>query len=191
MQGKIIGIFNHAFKDHCWANDICYYDPESPYVVFDISESKKTIVDELKQLRYERMVASEQALTAEVEKKTAELQEAKIELEAYSKKLEQKVAERTAELVKINNDLQNEINIRQAAEAKKELLIEDLQQTLREVKTLRGLLPICSACKKVRDDKGYWNQIESYISDHSEAQFSHSLCPECVKKLYPDLGSHK
>ncbi len=56
-----------------------------------------------------------------------------------------------------------------------------------EVRTLSGLLPICASCKNIRDDKGYWNQIESYIHKHSEAEFSHSICPECAKKLYPDL----
>lgn len=64
---------------------------------------------------------------------------------------------------------------------------EKLQEALNEVKKLSGLLPICSACKKIRDDKGYWSQIESYISDHSEALFNHSICPKCAKKLYPDL----
>ena len=64
---------------------------------------------------------------------------------------------------------------------------QELQTLLDNVKTLRGLLPICSNCKKIRDDKGYWNQIESYVSKHSEAQFSHSICMECAKKLYPDL----
>jgi hypothetical protein len=67
------------------------------------------------------------------------------------------------------------------------MLILDLQKSLKEVKALRGLLPICSSCKKVRDDKGYWNQIESYIQERSDAEFSHSICPECAKKLYPDL----
>lgn len=57
----------------------------------------------------------------------------------------------------------------------------------KEIKVLRGFLPICASCKKIRDDKGYWNQIESYIRDHSEAQFSHSICPDCAKKQYPDL----
>lgn len=52
---------------------------------------------------------------------------------------------------------------------------------------LKGLLPICANCKSIRDDKGYWNQIESYIHQHSEARFSHSLCPDCTKKLYPDI----
>lgn len=56
-----------------------------------------------------------------------------------------------------------------------------------EVITLRGFLPICASCKNIRDDKGYWNQIESYIRDHSEVEFTHSVCPDCIKKLYPDI----
>ena len=56
-----------------------------------------------------------------------------------------------------------------------------------KIKTLSGLLPICAGCKKIRDDKGYWNQIENYISEHSEAEFSHSLCNDCIDKLYPSL----
>jgi hypothetical protein len=62
-----------------------------------------------------------------------------------------------------------------------------LEDALSQLKTLSGLLPICSSCKKIRDDSGYWNQIERYIQDHSEAEFSHSICPECLKRLYPDL----
>jgi hypothetical protein len=62
-----------------------------------------------------------------------------------------------------------------------------LEKALDEIKQLSGLLPICASCKKIRDDKGYWNQIEAYISQHSEAQFSHSVCPECTQKLYPDI----
>ena len=72
-------------------------------------------------------------------------------------------------------------------EKEREKLITDLQQALSEVNKLSGMLPICSSCKKIRDDKGYWNQIETYISEHSEALFSHGLCPECIKKLYPDI----
>ena len=131
-------------------------------------------------------MASEQELAAKVDQKTAELQQAKEEIEQYSRTLEQKVAERTADLVNANKQLQDEIETRKEAEEKKERLILDLQNTLQEVRTLRGLLPICSSCKKIRDDKGYWNQIEGYISDHSEAQFSHSLCPQCAEKLYGD-----
>jgi len=63
----------------------------------------------------------------------------------------------------------------------------DLSAAMAEVKTLRGMIPICSSCKKIRDDQGIWNQIEVYIRDHSEADFTHSICPECIKKLYPEF----
>jgi hypothetical protein len=66
-------------------------------------------------------------------------------------------------------------------------LIEKLQQALSEVETLRGLLPICACCKKIRDDKGYWNHIEAYLRKHAHAEFTHTLCPDCVKQYYPDL----
>lgn len=68
-----------------------------------------------------------------------------------------------------------------------EEIINELNRALAEVKTLTGLLPICSICKKIRDDKGYWKQIEQYISDHSDAEFSHSICQECAAKYYPEM----
>jgi len=80
-----------------------------------------------------------------------------------------------------------DITERKRMEEEREKLIDELQEALANIKTLRGLLPICSYCKKIRDDKGYWNQIESYIRDHSGAEFTHGMCPECLKKLYPDL----
>jgi hypothetical protein len=76
---------------------------------------------------------------------------------------------------------------RKEFENEREKLIIEFQAALAQVKQLSGLLPICSSCKKVRNDQGYWTQIEEYVSDHSEADFSHGLCPDCVKKLYPDL----
>jgi hypothetical protein len=69
--------------------------------------------------------------------------------------------------------------------------IAELQAAMSNVNQLSGLLPICASCKKIRDDQGYWTQIEAYIRDHSEAEFSHSICPDCIKKLYPDLGNKK
>ena len=59
-----------------------------------------------------------------------------------------------------------------------------LRDALNQVKMLTGLIPICASCKKIRDDKGYWNQLETYIQEHSEAEFSHGICPDCMKKLY-------
>ncbi|MCK5404292.1 MAG: hypothetical protein KAI75_03645 [Desulfobulbaceae bacterium] len=81
-------------------------------------------------------------------------------------RLDQKVKERTSELEEANRNL---------------------QEALTKVKTLSGFIPICASCKKIRDDKGYWNQIEAYIQKHSNAEFSHGICPECLKKLYPEF----
>jgi len=72
------------------------------------------------------------------------------------------------------------------AEADRENAIRKLEQALAEIKTLRGILPLCSFCKKIRDDKGYWERVDVYINKHSEADISHSVCPECMKKHYPD-----
>jgi len=79
-----------------------------------------------------------------------------------------------------------DISKRKQIEEERNQLIKRLQDSLAKIKTLSGMLPICASCKKIRDDKGYWNQIETYIHNHSEAQFSHGICPECAKKLYPD-----
>jgi PleD family two-component response regulator len=67
----------------------------------------------------------------------------------------------------------------------------ELQEALGEVKQLRGFLPICSSCKSIRDDQGYWKSIETYISNHSEATFTHSICPDCINKFYPDYAPPK
>jgi hypothetical protein len=84
-----------------------------------------------------------------------------------------------------------DITVAKQLEQEREHLIADLQDALSKVRTLSGLLPICASCKKIRDDRGYWNQIESYIRKHSKAEFSHGICPECAKKLYPDLDIHQ
>lgn len=76
---------------------------------------------------------------------------------------------------------------KEAAEVEKERLIKELTTALSDVKQLSGMLPICSNCKKIRDDEGYWQNVESYIGAHSEALFSHGICPDCIKKLYPDM----
>lgn len=70
--------------------------------------------------------------------------------------------------------------------------IKEISEHLRsEIKNLRGIIPICASCKRIRDDKGYWQQVEAYVRDHSEAEFSHGICPECVKRLYGDLLEEK
>jgi len=98
----------------------------------------------------------------------------------------------SAQIIPINNQefiLSSicDITERKWVELEREKLIRELQEALARVKQLSGMLPICASCKKIRDDKGYWNQVEVYIRDHSEAEFSHGICPECKEKLYPGL----
>ncbi len=99
--------------------------------------------------------------------------------------LETRVESRTLELSAANQLLRQEIAERRRAEQEREKLIEELQDALNSIKTLKGLIPICASCKKIRSDEGYWQQIEEYIRDHSDAEFSHGLCPDCARKLYP------
>lgn len=98
-------------------------------------------------------------LARDMEKMSESIQKQKAHIQKSHDELEERVKERTIEL----------------------------EEALSEIKTLKGIIPICSYCKKIRDDQGYWNQIESYIHEHSDAVFSHSICQECAKKHYPDL----
>jgi PAS domain S-box-containing protein len=84
-----------------------------------------------------------------------------------------------------------DVTERRRFEKEREKLIGELQDALSKVKTLRGLIPICASCKKIRDDKGYWNQIESFVREHSHADFTHGICPECAAELYPELQQVK
>lgn len=81
--------------------------------------------------------------------------------------------------------LKAEIDARKSREAELEKTVKELQKNIAKVNTLSGLLPICSFCKQIRDDQGYWQQVEKYVSKHSEASFSHSICPDCLRKHYP------
>jgi hypothetical protein len=80
-----------------------------------------------------------------------------------------------------------DISERKKAEVEREELIGELQDALNQVKVLSGLLPICAHCKKIRDDNGYWQNLERYIHDHSEAEFTHSICPNCLKEHYSEI----
>jgi PAS domain S-box-containing protein len=117
------------------------------------------------------------------------LHQAKEELRHNKERLEEIVDARIAELRSAYERLREEDLKRRQEQEEREKLIGELQEALAKVKTLSGFIPICASCKKIRDDKGYWNQIEAYISAHSEIEFSHSLCPECAKKLFPELRS--
>jgi len=93
--------------------------------------------------------------------------------------------------VTFNKKLKSEIVERQKAEEKISNKNTELKEALEKVKLLSGFLPICASCKKIRDDTGYWKQIETYIGEHSEAEFSHGICPDCAKKLYPEYDLYK
>lgn len=80
-----------------------------------------------------------------------------------------------------------DITERKQIQAQREFLIKNLEEALDDVKSLSGLLPICAGCKKIRDDRGYWSQVESYIQKHSDATFTHGLCPDCIRKYFPDV----
>ena len=125
------------------------------------SKKQKNEIDLLKsEIRYTREAAS---LTAS------------LVVEEFVKREE--VMQRLVEKSEIEHSLRTEL----------EQKVKELEIALEEIKTLKGIIPICSSCKKIRDDSGYWNQIEAYIRRHSEAEFSHGICPDCAKKLYPDL----
>lgn len=83
-----------------------------------------------------------------------------------------------------------DITERKKIEAQRTEMIAQLNETLSKVRTLSGLLPICASCKKIRDDKGYWQKLETFVHEHSNAEFSHSICPDCMDKLYPDFKAN-
>jgi PAS domain S-box-containing protein len=111
---------------------------------------------------------------------------AEAELVRYREHLEDMVQERTVRLRSTNERLENEITERRRAETERERLIVELQEALVKVKTLSGLIPICSSCKKIRDDQGAWHKLETYLREHSDAEFSHGLCQDCLARLYPE-----
>ena len=97
----------------------------------------------------------------------------------------------TAEIERSKDILHRTLEELHIEQAERERLIGELKEALANVRTLSGMLPICASCKKVRDDKGYWNQIEVYISKHSDALFSHGICPDCGKKAYEEIEKMK
>lgn len=105
--------------------------------------------------------------------------------------LNQGLTNLTRELQQKNQALLEAMEAQRRSAAAKAELIGRLQDALQQVKTLSGLLPICSSCKKIRNDQGYWQQLEGYIREHTEAEFSHSICPECMEKLYGDYLKNK
>lgn len=101
--------------------------------------------------------------------------------------LPEEEAEREKEATYLR-ELEEEVRQRKEAEADREKLIAELQQALAEVKILQGIIPICSYCKKIRDDNGFWEQVETYVGSQTDAEFSHGICPDCVEIAKKDMG---
>lgn len=98
-----------------------------------------------------------------------------------------RMAENLQDTMTSRDELIYEVELRKKEEKKKEMLIQQLQTALEEIKTLEGIIPICMHCKGIRDDEGAWNKLEKFITEHSEAQFSHGICEECLNKYYPGV----
>ena len=107
-------------------------------------------------------------------------------IQTHVEELEQRVEERTVHLKELNSKLALEVQRKIEAEEENTKTIHRLNTALSDVKRLENLLAICSSCKKIRDDQGYWKQIDVYFRDHSDLSFSHGICPDCAKLLYPD-----
>ncbi len=105
----------------------------------------------------------------------------------YVSGMRKRLRARNAEIQEAHAQIQIEVEERKRAQAEKDTLIVELKAALSEVKQLSGLLPICMHCKKIRDDRGSWSRIETYIREHSTADFSHGLCPDCASRHYPDF----
>ena len=111
---------------------------------------------------------------------------ARVQTQLELRRLRVQLEAQAAGLQQANNQLQTEMAERKRTEQVLREKNAQLEAALAKVKLLSGLLPICSACKKIRDDKGYWSQVDNYVQEHSEATFTHSLCPDCLKTLYPE-----
>jgi DNA-binding response OmpR family regulator len=113
---------------------------------------------------------------------------ARVQTHLELRRLRVRLERQAADLQRTNEQLQKEMAERSRTQKALREKNAQLATALANVKSLSGLLPICSHCKKIRDDKGYWSQVESYVQAHSQATFTHGLCPECIKKYYPELG---
>ena len=112
---------------------------------------------------------------------------AAIEIALHRHTTETKLKEAHEALKETNRNLEMEIEKRQRAEEEKDRAISKLQNVILKYNTLKGFLPICASCKRVKDAKGRWRSVESYVSEHSGADFTHDICPKCAKRLYPDV----
>ena len=159
-----------------------------PERIYELAESFGMMIVkiEARELRLEQTIEKLKQLNEHLQLEFDARTKIEKELQAYRNDLESLIQKRTDELLKTNEMLKTEVLERQAIDEDRKKLVDDLQEALDNIKTLKGLIPICSSCKNIRDDKGFWNEVEVYLGKHTDIEFSHSLCPDCMKKHYPE-----
>jgi len=193
-----LSLFDMSEKNLLGSNLAEVFPGDSRYRVSDLMKTKgdksKTITEDSPLRLNEFQVVVNMLPLDEDESKfiiilhdVSERKRAEETLRKAHDELEHRVEERTVELVMANEQLKGEIDERKRAEEERENLIKELQKASGEINMLRGILPLCSFCKKIRDDKGYWEQVDVYIRKHSQASISHSICPDCAETHYPNL----
>lgn len=175
-----------------------YGDPEEifeltktgvyPERIYELAESFGMMIVkvEARELRLEQTIEKLKILNDQLRQESDKRSKIEEELKLHRDDLEKLILERTDELMKANEMLKIEILERQEIDEDRKKLVDDLQEALDNIKTLKGLIPICSSCKNIRDDKGYWSDLETYIMANTGIEFSYSLCPDCMEKHYPD-----
>lgn len=141
---------------------------------------------EARELRLQQTIDKLKKLNEQLQNEYEKHTRIERELQRHRNNLETLIKERTDELANANKLLNVEIEERKEIEEERKKLVEELQQVLDSIQTLKGLIPICSSCRRIRDDSGYWIDLKSYLAKHSEVEFSQCLCPNCLKELYPE-----
>jgi len=159
-----------------------------PEQITDLAESFGMMIVKLeaRELLLEQTIQELQNVHQQLKQELQKKQDAASALQKERNQLEDLVRERRGEIVKSNHKLQIEILSRKRIEEEREQLIFEITEALTRMKQLKRLLPICPSCKNIRDDEGYWNNLEVYLGKHSNAEFSHGICRSCMKKLYPE-----
>ncbi len=158
-----------------------------PTSIADLAESfgMMIIKIEARELRLLQTIGELENVHTRLQEELQKKENVAATLQKERNHLEDRIRERRGEIIKSNHKLQIEILARRRIEEERERLIVELTEALTRIKQLKKLLPICPSCKKIRDDEGYWNNLETYLSKHSNAEFSHGICRDCMKKLYP------
>jgi len=159
-----------------------------PERIYELAESFGMMIVkiEARELQLEQTLTELQNLHKKLLRELQKKQDVAAELQKERNRLEDLVRQRRNELIKSNHKPQIEILSRKRIEEERGQLIFELTSALTRIKQLKRLLPICPLCKNIRDDKGYWNNLETYLQKHSNTEFSYGICRKCMKELYPD-----